>query len=69
MSPETAALLARITSATEDLYFTEAHLRRQRAVLREQATALRLGVPPAVVAARLTAARVWALGSVESQAS
>lgn len=69
MSPDVAALLARITSAAEDLYFTESHLRRQRAILREQATALRLGVAPAVVAARLAAARVWALGTVEAQAS
>ncbi len=69
MSPETAAPLARITSATEDLYFTESHLRRQRAILREQATALRLGVAPAVVAARLAAARVWAIGTVEARAS
>lgn len=69
MTPETAALLARITQTAEDLHFTEGHLRRQRAILREQATALRLGEAPAVVAARLTAARVWPVGTVEARVS
>jgi hypothetical protein len=67
--PDARDLLARITGTAEDLYFTEAHLRRQRTILREQATALRLGESPAVVVARLKAARCWTLGSVEAQAS
>jgi hypothetical protein len=69
MSPDVAALLAQITKATEDLHFTESHLRRQRTILREQATALRLGVAPAVVAARLRAAKVWAVSPVLAGAS
>jgi hypothetical protein len=69
VSPDVAALLARITQTAEDLHFTESHLRRQRAILREQATALRLGEAPAVVAARLAAARVWSVGTVEARVS
>jgi hypothetical protein len=69
MSPDVAALLARITRSAEDLHWTEAHLRRQRTILREQATALRLGESPAVVVARLKEAKVWTLGAVEAQAS
>jgi hypothetical protein len=69
MSPDVAALLARLTRSAEDLHWTEAHLRRQRAILREQATALRLGESPAVVIARLKAAKCWTLGSVEAHAS
>jgi hypothetical protein len=69
MSPDVAALLARITRSAEDLHWTEAHLRRQRTILREQATALRLGVAPAVVVARLKEAKCWTLGAVEAQAS
>jgi hypothetical protein len=66
VSPEVAALLASITRSAEDLHWTEAHLRRQRTLLREQATALRLGESPAVVVARLKAAKCWTLGAVEA---
>jgi hypothetical protein len=69
MSPDVAALLARITRSAEDLHWTEAHLRRQRTILREQATALRLGVAPAVVMAELDAAKVWAVGGFELRVS
>lgn len=69
MTPDVAALLARITRSAEDLHWTEAHLRRQRTILRGQATALRLGVSPAVVVARLKEAKCWTLGAVEAQAS
>jgi hypothetical protein len=69
MSPDVAALLASITRSAEDLHWTEAHLRRQRAILREQATALRLGESPAVVIAWLKTAKVWAVvNTVEAQA-
>ena len=68
MSPDVAALLAQITRAAEDLHWTESHLRRQRTILREEATALRLGESPAVVIARLRAAKVWSV-AVEAEAS
>lgn len=68
MSPDVAALLARITRSAEDLHWTESHLRRQRTILREQATALRLGVAPAVVVARLRAEKVWSLGAPTEKA-
>ena len=64
-----AMLLARITSTADDLHFTEGNLRRQRAILRDAATALRLGESPAVVVSRLKAGKVWAVGTVEAQAS
>jgi hypothetical protein len=66
MSPDVATLLARITQTAEDLHFTESHLRRQRTILREEATALRLGASPAIVVARLRAAKVWSVGAVEA---
>ena len=64
MSPDTAALLARITQTTDDLRFTEANLHRQRLILRDAATSLRLGESPQVVVSRLKAAKVWAIGTV-----
>jgi hypothetical protein len=69
MTAATRELLARITRSAEDLRWTEAHLRRQRTILREQATALRLGVAPAVVVARLKEAKCRTLGAVEARVS
>lgn len=68
MSPEARAILARITRTIEDLHSTESHLRAQRTVLREAATAIRTGERLGVVVARLKAAKCWALGSVETLA-
>jgi hypothetical protein len=47
---------------------TESHLRCQRTVLRDAATALRTGERLPVVVARLTAAKCWAIGTVEMRA-
>ena len=64
MNADTRQLLARLTQTAEDLSHTEGMLRRQRIILREQATALRLGEAPAVVVSRLKAAKAWAAGDL-----
>jgi hypothetical protein len=69
MNTETAAVLARITTAIDALHFTESKLRTQRAVLRDAALAIRTGEAPAIVVARLRHAKAWAPGDLSTELS